>query len=168
MTNKTWNKKKSDRMNNNDIFRRLRYALNLNDRTMTEIFKISGYKIEAEELAGLLKKEEEDGFINLNDNKMEMFLDGLITYKRGKQELKPGQKAPEKEKLDNNVILKKIRIALALRGEDVLDIMKLADTRVSASEISAIFRKKDHRNYKSCGDRYVRNFLKGLTKKYRG
>ena len=157
-----------ERMNNNDVIRRLRYALDINDRTMIEIFKISGYTLTSEDLRGLLKKEEEEGFIECTNNMMELFLDGFITYRRGKQEPRPGQPAPKKEVLSNNVIFKKLRIALALRGEDVLEIMRLSDKKVSSSELSAIFRQKDHRNYKSCGDRYIRNFLKGLTIKYRG
>ncbi len=157
-----------ERMNNNDVLRRLRYALNMNDRTMIEIFKISGYTLTFEELKGILKKEEEEGYIKCTNEMMELFLDGFITYKRGKQEPKPGQPAPKKEALSNNLIFKKLRIALSLRGEDVLEIMRLADKRVSSSELSAIFRQKGHRNYKSCGDRYIRNFLKGLTIKYRG
>ncbi len=157
-----------ERMNNNDVLRRLRYALNMNDRTMIEIFKVSGYNLTSEELKGILKKEEEEGYIQCTNEMMELFLDGFITYKRGKQEPRPGQPAPKKEVLSNNVIFKKLRIALSLRGEEVLEIMRLADKRVSSSELSAIFRQKDHRNYKSCGDRYIRNFLKGLTIKYRG
>ncbi len=157
-----------ERMNNNDVLRRLRYALNMNDRTMIEIFKVSGYNLTSEELKGILKKEEEEGYIKCTNEMMELFLDGFITYKRGKQEPRPGQPAPKKEALSNNVIFKKLRIALSLRGEEVLEIMRLADKRVSSSELSAIFRQKDHRNYKSCGDRYIRNFLKGLTIKYRG
>ncbi len=157
-----------ERMNNNDVLRRLRYALNMNDRTMIEIFKVSGYNLTSEELKGILKKEEEEGYIQCTNEMMELFLDGFITYKRGKQEPRPGQPAPKKEALSNNVIFKKLRIALSLRGEEVLEIMRLADKRVSSSELSAIFRQKDHRNYKSCGDRYIRNFLKGLTIKYRG
>lgn len=154
-----------ERMSNNDIFRRLRYALNINDRTMVEIFKISGYTLKFEELNGFLKKEEEDGYIKIDNDKMNMFLDGFITFKRGAKD--EGAAAP-RESLTNNVIFKKIRIALSLRGEELLEIMKLADSKVSSSELSAIFRKKDHRNFKHCGNKYIRNFLKGLTIKYRG
>ena len=157
-----------ERMNNNDIVRRLRYAVDLNDVALVEIFKLAGYKISHEELKSIFKKEGEEGYVELSNEKMDLFLDGFITYRRGKQEPKPGQPEPKKEALNNNVIFKKLRIALALRGEDVLEIMRLSDKKISSSELSAIFRKKDHRNYKNCGDRYIRNFLKGLTIKYRG
>jgi len=157
-----------ERMNNNDIIRRLRYAVDLNDAALVEIFKLAGYELTYEEIKSMFKKEGDEGYVELTNDKMDLFLDGFITYRRGKQESKPGQPAPEKENLNNNVIFKKLRIALALRGDDVLDIMRLSDKKISSSELSAIFRKKDHRNYKNCGDRYIRNFLKGLTIQHRG
>jgi len=157
-----------ERMNNNDIIRRVRYAVDLNDVALVEIFKLAGYELSYEELKSLFKKEGEEGYVELSNEKMELFLDGFIIYRRGKQEPRPGQPAPQKETLNNNVIFKKLRIALSLRGEDVLEIMRLSDKKISSSEISAIFRQKDHRNYKNCGDRYIRNFLKGLTIKHRG
>tara|TARA_Y100000588_G_C14112542_1_gene863666 strand:+ start:385 stop:603 length:219 start_codon:yes stop_codon:yes gene_type:complete len=68
----------------------------------------------------------------------------------------------------NNDVLKKLRVALSLRDTDILDILKLVDFNMSKSEISAIFRKEDHPNYKECGDQLLRNFLNGLIIKHRG
>jgi uncharacterized protein YehS (DUF1456 family) len=101
------------------------------------------------------------------------FLNGFIIYKRGKQEPKPGQSnAPEpvspKSANVNNLLLKKVKIALALTTEDMLDIFDLAGIRVSKGELSALLRKEGHKNYKECGDKFARNFLKGLAVKYRG
>jgi uncharacterized protein YehS (DUF1456 family) len=70
--------------------------------------------------------------------------------------------------LSNNDILKKIRVALQLKDEDIIHILKLADFEVSKSELSALFRKEDHPNYKPCGDQLLRNFLNGLIIYKRG
>ena len=70
--------------------------------------------------------------------------------------------------MTNNEVLKKLRVALSLRDTDILDILKLVDFNMSKSEISAIFRKEDHPNYKECGDQLLRNFLNGLIIKRRG
>ena len=70
--------------------------------------------------------------------------------------------------MTNNDVLKKLRVALSLRDTDILDILKLVDFNMSKSEISAIFRKEDHPNYKECGDQLLRNFLNGLIIKRRG
>ncbi len=155
-------------MNNNDILRRLRYALNIKDATMIEIFKLSEYKIGKSDLTGLLKKEEEEGCVNCSDNVIELFLDGLIVYKRGKRETMPGNMKKHDSPLTNNSILKKIRIALKFREEDMLGALKLAGMNISKSELSALFRKDGQRHYKECGDQILRNFLKGLTMRYRG
>jgi uncharacterized protein YehS (DUF1456 family) len=70
--------------------------------------------------------------------------------------------------LTNNDILKKLRVALSLRDEDIIEILKLADFEVTKSELTALFRKEDHPNYKPCGDQLLRNFLNGLVTYKRG
>lgn len=70
--------------------------------------------------------------------------------------------------MTNNDILKKLRVALKLRDEDIVKILSLVDFRITATELSAIFRKEDHPNYKECGDQLLRNFLNGLILHLRG
>jgi uncharacterized protein YehS (DUF1456 family) len=172
-------------MNNNDILIRLRYALDIKDIDMMEIFKLGGITVAKEELQRMLLKpknnssiDSDDEFIANDDMKkcnnfmLESFLNGFIIFKRGKQESKPGE--PEKpvfmikdNKAVNNVLLKKLKIALSLTGEDMLDIFKDAGANLSNSELSAVLRREGQRNYKECGDRYARNFLKGLAIRYR-
>lgn len=150
-------------MNNNDILRRLRYALDISNPTMIDIFKISGCNIEQPTLIKLLKKEEEDEFIACSNPLMSFFLDGLIVHKRGLRESADGEPAKPDAALDNNAILKKLRIALDLKEEDMLALMQLAGVKMSKSELSALFRNKGHKHYKECGDQFLRNFLQGLT-----
>lgn len=154
-------------MINNDILRRVRYALNINDPAMIEIFKLADYQMEQDDLTNFLKKEEDPGFVECNDIIMEHFLNGLIYSRRGKIEPKQGQEKKPSDCLSNNTILKKLRIALELREEDMLEIMQLSDIVVSKSEVTALFRKEGHKNYKDCGDQFLRNFIKGLTIRYR-
>lgn len=154
-------------MTNNDVFRRLRYALDINTQTMVEIFRFSGMKVGQSDITSLVKKEEEEGYRECSDEVLEAFLDGLVSLKRGKRE---GEPAPAKEPgahLTNNDILKKIRIALELKEEQMLELFKLAHFPMSKGELSALFRTQGHQNYKPCGDQLLRNFLKGLTVKYR-
>ncbi len=154
-------------MINNDILRQLRYALNINDSTMIEIFKLADHEIEQSNLTGLLKKEDEEGFVNCSDDVLRYFLDGLILHKRGRKEIKPGEARKPDSRLTNNTILKKLRIALELKEDDMLGILKLADVDISKSELTALFRKEGHKNYKECGDQFLRKFLKGLSIRYR-
>ncbi|MCX5863912.1 MAG: DUF1456 family protein [Deltaproteobacteria bacterium] len=154
-------------MTNNDVLRGVRYALALPTAAMAEIFSISGQTVTQDKILNFLKKEEEAGFVACPDALMEDFLGGLIIYKRGRQEGKPERPAQSAEPLTNNSILKKLRIALILQESDMLDILQQAGNPVSKSELSALFRKAGNKNYKECGDQFLRNFLKGLALRYR-
>lgn len=153
-------------MKNNDILRRLRYALDISDVKMVEIFAKSDYKTSTEQIKNMLKKEDDEDFFNINDRIMTLFLDGFVIFKRGTNS---NDKEIKKEKrLTNNDILKKIKIALSLRSEDILELMELAQSPISKSELGAVLQKKDHKNYKECGDKYIKKLLEGLTIKTRG
>lgn len=150
-------------MTNNDILRRLRYALNIDDPKMIEIFKLSGYEIERSDLTTLLGKEDEEGYVECSDRVLGSFLDGLITLKRGRKTVEPRETRKPAPRLTNNAILKKIRIALELREDDMRGILKLADADISKPELTALFRREGHKHYKECGDQFLRKFLKGLS-----
>lgn len=154
-------------MNNNDVLRRLRYALDISNPVMIEIFQLSGCSIEQSTLIKLLKKEEEEEFIACSNPLMSLFLDGLIVHKRGRRESDTEPPRPDAS-LNNNAILKKLRIALDLKEEDMLAVMGLAGVKISKAELSALFRNKGHKHFKECGDQFLRNFLQGLTIRNRG
>ncbi len=154
-------------MNNNDILRRLRYALDFSNPVMIDIFKQSGCSMEQPTLIKLLKKEEEDEFIACSNPLMSLFLDGLIIHKRGRRESDAGLPPKPDASLNNNAILKKLRIALDLKEDDMIAVMALAGVKISKSELSALFRTKGHKHYKECGDQFLRNFLQGLTTRNR-
>jgi uncharacterized protein YehS (DUF1456 family) len=95
---------------------------------------------------------------------LSIFLNGLIIEKRGKKE---GPQPLPETKLNNNIIFRKLKIALNLKDVDVLDILSLVDLRISKHELSAFFRKPNQSQYRLCKDQILRNFLHGLQKKYR-
>ncbi len=154
-------------MTYNDILRRLRYALDIKDLTMIKIFKLSEYEITRSDLIDLLKKDEDEGYVECSGEVMERFLDGLIIHKRGKREMTPGHVEKQDSPLTNNSILKKLRIALKFREDDMLSVLKLAGMNLSRSELSALFRKEGQRHYKECGNQILRNLLKGMTMRFR-
>jgi len=164
-------------MDNNDILIRLRYALEIKNKAMAEIFKLGGVNVTVPEVIKILTKSEEydeesEEQIKCNNSMLDSFLNGLIIYKRGKQEPKPGQadtpdSSIKKSANVNNLLLKKVKIALALTTEDMLDVFENAGITVTKGELGALLRKEGHKNYKECGDKYARNFLKGLAIKYR-
>ena len=94
-------------MTNNDTLRRLRYALDISDSEMVRIFKLSEHEIDKTGLTALLKKEDEEGYVNCSDKAMELFLDGLIVHRRGRKETLSGRAKKSDSPLTNNAILKK-------------------------------------------------------------
>ncbi|NOR87756.1 MAG: DUF1456 family protein [Bacteroidales bacterium] len=151
-------------MNNNDILRRLRYALDYRDVKMIELFGLADYAVKQEELIGWLKKEDEPEYIELYDKQLATFLSGLIIEKRGKRE---GEQPKPEKSLNNNIIFRKLKIALNLKDDEILDLFKLAKFSISKHELSAIFRKPGQNQYRVCKDQFLRNFLIGLQLKYR-
>jgi uncharacterized protein YehS (DUF1456 family) len=154
-------------MLNNDILRRLRYALSLTDDQMSEVFALNGCTAAQGQVLAWMKPEDEEGTVACSDTVMADFLDGLILSKRGPR--KPGSPPPARDPiLTNNAVLKKIRIALTLHEEDMLTILKNGGQPLARGELTALFRKPQHKHYRECGDQVLRKFLRGLTMRLRG
>jgi len=150
-------------MNNNSILRRLRFTFDFNDTKMIELFQLAGKTVTRAEVSDWLKKEEDEEFKNLNDQQLACFLNGFIILNRGKKE---GEMPIAEKKLNNNIIFRKLKIALNYRDEDILNVYELMNFQISKHELSAFFRKPDHQHYRLCKDQFIRNFLQGLQIKY--
>ncbi len=150
-------------MTHNDLLRRLRYALKLNGETIAELCALGGEEITPINVLKLLKKEDEPGFVVCDDLVMGAFLDGLITSRRGAREQSAGSGRDGTAVLNNNLILRKLRIALELNEDAMLALLAKAGVQLSKSELSAMFRARGQKNYKICGDQFLRNFIRGLT-----
>jgi len=148
-------------MTNNDVLRRLRYALNLPDGLSLKILELGGRVVSETELHTWFKKEEEPGYVACQDGDLEAFLDGFILLRRGPRP--GGSPQPTKERLTNNTILKKLRVALAWQEADVLKALAAGGLEVSANELSALFRKPGQKNFRPCGDQLLRAFITGMT-----
>ena len=151
-------------MTNNDVLRSIRYTFDFNDSKMIALFGLAGHKVTREQISDLLKKDDDPAFKKCSDTMLAIFLNGLINDKRGKKE---GPQPKPEQRLTHNIIFRKLKIALNLQAEDILEIMDLADFNLSKHELSAFFRRPDHRQYRECKDQILRNFLKGMKLKYR-
>ncbi|HBZ16377.1 DUF1456 family protein [Pantoea sp. NPDC088449] len=148
-------------MMSNDVLRSVRYMLDLSDSKVVEIFALAGSEVPLEDVQAWMKKDDDAAFRKLPDVLMGYFLNGLIFYRRGKSEDAP---APSIERrMNNNIFMKKLRIAFALKTTDIPDVLLKANFKISQAEVGAIFRNPDHKNFRECGDQILRNFLKGLT-----
>lgn len=151
-------------MTNNDILRRIRYTFDFSDSKMISLFALAGETVTREQISDWLKKDSHEDYKGLKDYLLATFLNGLINDKRG---VKEGEPAPIEKELNNNIILRKLRIALNYVDDDMLSVMELADFRISKPELTAFFRRPGHKHYRICKDQILRNFLQGLQIKYR-
>ena len=151
-------------MNNNDCLRRIRYILDFGDSKMINIFSQANQNVTREDVSAWLKKDDDEDFVECSDTMFATFLNGLINDKRGK---KDGAQAEPEKRLNNNIIFVKLKIAFNLQADEILSILALADLRISKHELSALFRRPDHKHYRQCKDQILRNFLKGLQLQYR-
>jgi len=151
-------------MTNNDILRRVRYILGFNDKEMISVFRLLGKTVTQEQLVVWLRREDDPEYKEISDLNLCIFLDGLIIHKRGK---KNGVEPKAIIKLTNNIIFRKLAIALNLKSEEIIEILLLNDFILGKHELSAFFRKKSHKNYRECKDQILRKFLKGLQLKYK-
>lgn len=151
-------------MDNNDVFRRLRYILAYNDAKMAEVFALAEETVKEGSIIGWLKRDDDKSMVKMPDVMLATFLNGLINQKRGK---KDGPQPEPEQELTNNIIFRKLRIAYDLKAEDVIALFKLVDKDISQHELSAFFRKPTSNKYRECNDQYLRSFLNGLEAKYR-
>ncbi len=150
-------------MTNNEVLRSIQHVLGINESTIVDIFKQADHPIDQAAVSGFLKEESEAGYTECIDNYLTLFLNGLITYRRGKSEQNPVQGKQIFPPLTNNIIFKKLKIAFDLKEDDLIELMSLADYDVSKNELSAISRKPGHKHYRACSDEFLMGFLVGLT-----
>ncbi|MDB0052033.1 DUF1456 family protein [Gammaproteobacteria bacterium] len=151
-------------MTNNDCLRRIRYILDFNDSKMIAIFGLANVTTDRKEVSAWLKQDDDTGFEKCSDASFAAFLNGMIIALRGEKEGEP----PRVEiKLNNNMVFMKLKIALSLKADEILKILESAGQEISKHELSAFFRRPDHKHYRECKDQILRNFLNGLKINYR-
>ncbi len=131
---------------------------------MIEVFGMADFTVTRSQVSNWLKKEEDPVYESLSDAQLAIFLNGFIIDKRGK---KDGPQPEPEIRLTNNIIFRKLKIALNFKDDDIVAIFKLVDIRIGKSELTSFFRNPKSDKYRECKDQFLRNFLYGIEKKYR-
>ncbi len=151
-------------MNTNDILYKITKALSLSHEEILEAYTLENFKMDASHLENLLKKRQDKGFKACNYEDLGVFLDGLVTLKRGPSPKKSNDN--EAVELTNNLILKKLRIALELKEAETEIIFSLGEAELNKQQLASLFRKEGHKNFKECSDELLMAFLDGLDEFY--
>ena len=148
----------------NDVLIRIRYMFDYSDTEMVTVFAAADLTVSDDQVRNWLFNEDHVLHEPLLDVELASFLNGLINHRRGKR---PGPQPVPETRLNNNLIATKLKIALNLKGEDMIRILALADFQLSNHELSAFFRKPGHKHYRKLNDQVLRYFLRGLLIEYR-
>ncbi len=145
-------------LTNNDVLRLVRSALFIKENHIVKIFALANSNVSANQVAQWLNKDN-DSNAKMSDSKLASFLNGLIIDKRGARD---GEQPKPEAHLNNNMIFQKLRIALNLKTEDMLNILETVGIELTKYELGAYFRKPDNKHYKQCDDETLREFLFGV------
>ena len=151
-------------MNNNDVLRRVRYAFDLSDSDVISTYAQADYTVTREQISSWVKRDDAPEVVRTDDVELAALQNGFTNVKRGKRD---GAQPASETELSNNAIFMKLKIALNLQAEAVLELLALADFELSKHELSAFFRKQGHKHHRQCKDQVLRMFLKGMVLKYR-
>jgi uncharacterized protein YehS (DUF1456 family) len=151
-------------MTNNDVLRRVRYTFDVDDGAMVAVFRLAGREVTRAVVSDWLKNDEDPARTELSDHDLAFFLNGFIIKRRGHRE---GPPAVAETVLTNNIILIKLKIALDLKADAMLEMICSGDLQLSRHELSAFSRKPGHKHYRKCMDQVLRNFLQGMQARYR-
>ena len=151
-------------MNTNDVLYKIQKALKLSSEDILKAYELESYNMDKTHLDALLKRQQEKDSKLCSYEELGVFLDGLVTFKRGPSPKKAD--TTEIVELTNNLILKKLRIALELKEAETEIIFGLGDVELSKQQLASLFRKEGHKNFKACSDELLTAFLNGLDEFY--
>ena len=150
-------------MENNYILKKMMEALSLTKVDVLKSYKLVDKKITQEDVDDILTDKTDEKFVLLSDEGLELFLNGFIAYKRGPSDKKGKSKKVE---FSNNLILKKLKIALNLKDEDLIAIFANDGLEITKSQLTAYCRREGHQNYRKCSDALLKRFLNGCKTLY--
>ncbi len=161
-------------MHNNDIVRRLQYIFNISSKDMLAIFKLGDLDLTKAEFLAIIAKPAPESArdAQLSRYDLEKFMNGLIVSQRGHKKNEDGSLAPQDYSMQrdndiNNVVIKKIKIAMSYTTEDLLAFWQAADFKVTKGEVGAMLRRKSHPKYLVAGDQFMRKLLMGMAETLR-
>lgn len=152
-------------MTSNDCLRRLRFILNVDDNAVVRLLASAGHDVPREQVTAWLKADDDPAFEVCPDSMLAVFLDALIAHLRGERD---GPARPPEDRLNNNIVFRKLKIAFDLKAEEILLMLESQDIEISKHELSAFFRRADHKHYRDCKDQVLRNFFMALQLRERG
>ena len=148
----------------NDILFKIKTALSLSEEEMIKAYALVDYTMNKERLKNILKRRQDEDYEEATYEELGIFLDGLVRLKRGVSD--KVVTSDEAVALSNNLIMKKLRVALELKEPELIIIFALAEINLSKRQIGSLFRKEGTKNFKEASDELLMAFIEGLDEFY--
>ena len=148
----------------NDILFKIKTALSLSSSEIIEAYSLVDFTMSEERVGNILKRHQDKGYEEATYEELGLFLDGLVVLKRGENSKKVG--SDEVVELTNNLMLKKLRVAMNLKESELVIIFALAEVTLTKRQIGSLFRKEGGKNFKACSDELLMAFIEGLDEFY--
>ncbi len=148
----------------NDILFKIKTALSLKSSEIVKAYSLVEHNITEDRISNILKRRQDRDYEEATYEELGLFLDGLVILKRGENPKK--SESDEVVELTNNLILKKLRVAMNLKESELVIIFALAEVTLSKRQIGSLFRKEGGKNFKSCSDELLMAFIDGLDEFY--
>ena len=148
----------------NDILFKIKTALSLKSSEIVKAYSLVEYNMTEERINNILKRRQDEGYEEATYEELGLFLDGLVILKRGENPKKT--ESDEVVELSNNLILKKLRVAMNLKESELVIIFALAEVTLTKRHIGAFFRKEGGKNFKPASDELLMAFIEGLDEFY--
>jgi uncharacterized protein YehS (DUF1456 family) len=148
----------------NDILFKIKTALSLSNSEIIEAYKLADFTMSEERVSNIVKRHQDKGYEEATYEELGLFLDGLVVLKRGENSKKVD--SDEVVELTNNLILKKLRVAMNLKESELVIIFALAEVTLTKRQIGSLFRKEGGKNFKACSYELLMAFIEGLDEFY--
>ena len=136
----------------------------MSNSELIEAYSLVDYSMKNERLENILKRRQDQGYEEANYEELGIFLDGLVLLKRGASDRV--STIEEAVALSNNLIMKKLRVALELKEAELVIVFALAEITLTKRQIGALFRKEGTKNFKYASDELLMAFIEGLDEFY--
>ena len=154
-----WNLEK--RMGNNEVLKDISDIFSMSQDKIIELFSLMEHSVDSEKINGWFASENDPKYLECEDHELSIFLNGLICGLRGQKE---GPLPEPDKKMTNNLILKKLKIALDLKNEDLQDLFESVGISMNKYELTGFLRKPDHKNYRFFKNQDLKAFFKALKR----
>jgi uncharacterized protein YehS (DUF1456 family) len=135
--------------------------LELDDASAAALFAKGGHTVDPSDIPRLRARSSASNALDLDDDGLRAFLNGLIVERRGAST--GPLPTPPPGPMRGNEVLKKLRVAFELHEPGMRRAFANGGAELSKANFTSLFRSPSHRGWRECSDELLFQFLRGLA-----